>query len=212
MGKHLITLAGIRAIAQRAAAVAHDDGGVRAGLGQIDQIAQLMEKHPGVQTQAQGCEFGHPLAELGSQVDARYRAGVADDGVWVVAGGGTYPPEPPLPRLNMGLQHGPHRRAQAQVGRADDARANARLAWSARVTSDADGGGKFSLAHRLEGRRAAVAVAVVALHVDRGQGVMAAVHVLRELLEQVGVVFLALSLRQGCWQGGPEVMVGINDG
>ena len=71
---------------------------------------------------------------------------------------------------------------------------------------------ELRLAYGLHLFRPAEAVLGMALHIHRANELVSAVEVLGEFIEQIGTALFARSLRQGCRQLIPQVMMGIDDG
>ena len=146
--EHLVAPAGIGAVAQHPADMAHDD--VRAGEGtrQIDHVRQLRMEHPGVQRQPQRAQPGQARPEIRAPVDVRSRRAVADDRVGVPVAGVANAAEPAATGPDVRLQHRLDAVAQREIGVAHDAGGNPGGPVAAAVAHRGDAGDELGLPHR----------------------------------------------------------------
>ena len=122
--EYLVAPAGIGAVAEHPADMAHDD--VRAGkrARQIDHVRQLRMEYPGVQRQAERAQPGKARPEIRAPVDVRSRRAVADDRVGVPVAGVANAAEPAAAGADVRLQHRLDAVAQREIGEAHDAGGN----------------------------------------------------------------------------------------
>ena len=70
VGEDLVLLAGIGAVAQRAAHVTHDDAGIGEGARQVDGLGELRMEQPGIEHQAELLQALHAGADSRVEIEA----------------------------------------------------------------------------------------------------------------------------------------------
>ena len=207
-GLYLFYTAGVGAGTQQTADMAQDDGQVRYGFGKLGQFFHLGEEHPAFQRVAHaGQDFGAgPEVVAGHLAFDLVRGGVLNGRIIVPGDRVADAAEPVGTGCLQGLQNGFYAVAQVQVGVTDDGGGGA----SRSVEPCCTGGGQtldeFNLANRLHLVRPVDAVHGPCLHKNGGAHVVAAVHIVSQLVEQVPLEGYALSPKV------PEVVVGVADG
>src|SRR5437879_2455313 len=127
LGEHLVAFAHIGTDAGGSADMVADDGRIGKGAREIDQVAELGVKQPGVEGQPEPAERGEAAAEIRIEEKTGWRVGAGRlDAVLVPRGDIADTAKAPAGSGNMRFQCRPGAVADTQIDIADDAGAGTR--------------------------------------------------------------------------------------